>query len=101
MSYLSNLIGLKVEKIELIHDYLQICYDDKSVLNIYSNYSFNNDDSNNLKGTELTNTIEKDNEVVLVFNDAIRLSVDLSDDGYNYPEAMTLFREAKPTVVWN
>jgi len=95
------LIGLLVQKIEVVHDYVQILFSDGTMLTIFNNYNYDGTSIQVINGTKVISLEESDERVVITFDDLLSLSVSLSPGYYNGPEAMVLRRKGEAIVVWN
>ena len=101
MTALQMLISLLVQKIEVVHDYVQILFSDGTKLTVFNNYIYDGDTIQGIVGTKVVSVEESDVSIVITFDDLLSLSISLSPDDFNGPEAMVLRREGEPTVVWN
>lgn len=101
MTALQSLIGLTVSVLEEVHDYLQIVFSDGTTLSIFNNCLFDGDTVLGFEGKQVKSVEETDVSVLIVFEDGESISVGLTNDDYNGPEAMVLSREGVPPVVWN
>ena len=98
---LNHLPGLVVEKIVKVHDYVQIYYSDRVIMNVYNNYQHNSETLSSIENCIVETAEENDQRVLIRFVGGVFLSISLSDDAYNGPEALTLFVEGETPVVWN
>jgi hypothetical protein len=101
MAALQMLIGLIISKIEKVHDYIQIVFSDGTTLSIFNNHVYDGSSVLSIEGKEVKSVDESANALVIRFESGESLSVGLSDDDYNGPEAMVLRQEGKPSIVWN
>lgn len=99
MNVLSELIGCTVSKAELVHDYLQMTFSDKSTLNVYNRYIYDGDVTG-LVGKTLLSIAEQEGELALRFFEC-DLRIGLADEDYSGPEAIEFRRPGKEPVVWN
>jgi len=90
MDITKDLIGLIVQSIEEVHDYLQVIFSDGTILNIYNTFRYDGDSVFELEGKGLEQVLVTDEEVVFLFRANERLVVGLKDEDYNGPEAMQL-----------
>jgi hypothetical protein len=103
-SKLSVLEGYRLVEVRQVEDYVQLVFDERITLNIYSTYTASGDQIENI--TDLTGkTVQTITEMfvkpeyaVLIFNDRSRLRIDLTNPD---PEAMDLHVPGEPIVVWN
>ncbi len=101
MDAIKYFVGLRIQKIEKVHDYLQMIFSNDMILNIYNNYKYNSNSILSLKNKEIKFAIESNEEIVFGFQDNNKLIISLKDADYNGPEAMELSCEGKTTIVWN
>jgi hypothetical protein len=101
MTALQMLIGLLVQRIEVVQDYVQILFSDGTMLTIYNNYRYDGTSIQVINGTKVISIAESDERVAITFDDPLSLSVSLSPGDYNGPEAMVLRRKVEATVVWH
>jgi len=101
MAALRILIGLILEKIEEVHDYIQVVFSDGTILNVFNNYAYDGGSLLGIEGKAISSVNESDSSVVIFFESGESLSIGLNDDDYNGPEAMVLRQDGKPPIVWN
>jgi hypothetical protein len=101
MAALQVLIGLVINKIEEVHDYIQIVFTDGTVLSIFNNYVYDAGSVVELEGKEVKFAEEPCDTILIVFDDDSFVCVGLNDDDYNGPEAMVLKQEGKPPIIWD
>ena len=90
-----------VGEVRDVHDYIQIVFSDGAGLSIFNNYHYDDSSVLNIKGKIVSAIEESDSTFVIYFESGKSLSVGLTDDDYYGPEAMALYQEDKPTIVWN
>ncbi len=99
MDALKALVGLTVEKVEQVHDYLQLSFQEGTKLSVYNSYSFENGDDN--VECDRVHSVGMDSgDFIIRFSGGGALHVGLRDQDYNGPEAMSLVLEGKK-IVWN
>ncbi len=54
MQMLKILIGLMIQKIEEVHDYLQLVFSDGTILNIYNDYQYDGKNVLSIEGKNWT-----------------------------------------------
>lgn len=101
MTALQILIGLTISKIEEVHDYIQLVFSDGTTLSIFNNYYYDGGSVLAIEGKKIKSVEEVGSKVVIAFEDGGCMSVGMTDDDYNGPEAMVLRREGEPPVVWS
>jgi len=101
MTALQILIGLLISKIEDVHDYIQVVFSDGTTLSIFNNYDYDGSSVYAIEGKEVKSVEEAGKKITITFQDDDCLSIGMSDDDYNGPEAMVLRREGESPVVWN
>lgn len=101
MTALDILIGLFVQRIEKVHDYVQVIFSDGTVLNIFNSYSYDGVSLLDISDVKVIKADELEEEININLENSGVLSINLKEGAYNGPEAMVLIRESKPTVVWS
>lgn len=101
MRGLQTLIGLIIQKIERVHDYLQLVFSDGTTLNIYNNHRYDSGSIFSVEGEQVASVIEADSEITFKFQNGGILSVGMRDEDYNGPEAMQLIKKGEPPIVWS
>jgi len=102
---IGELIGSRIADSKVVEDYLQLWFDNGACLSIYNEHEVTRpdgraQDSNSLTGASLTQVREQKTEIRLIFSNGLRLSIDMSEEGYSGPEAIQLTRANMPPVVW-
>ena len=100
---LAVLQGRVVRTAEYVEDYLQFHFQLGSSLSIFNRASLSGpaaEDLDTIKGKRLVSVEESKEEAILRFEDGSSVQVDLRDDAFNGPEAMTLHEPGEPIVVW-
>jgi hypothetical protein len=103
---LQELIGLKVLEIEVVfEEQLQVLFEDRICLSVYNKCRLTISETTLenkqiLANTFLSKVSENDQNITLLFSNGIELSIDMSEEAYQGPEAMTLHRPGQPIVVW-
>lgn len=101
MTPLQVLVGLTAIKIEKVYDYTQVFFSDGTVLSVFNKYTFERGSLSGIRGRKVTSVEDQVNAISVFFENDGCLSIGLSDDGYNGPEAVVLRQAGKPPVVWN
>lgn len=101
MTALHILIGLFIQRIESIHDYIQVVFSDGSVLSIFNTYSYDGASLFDVSDVKVIDVSELEEIVTIKLEHGGVLLIDLKEDAYNGPEAMVLIRESEPPVVWS
>lgn len=103
-SRLTTLRGRAVRTALQVEDYLQVHFELGCSLSIFNTMSLDGpvaDDLGALFGKRLVDVDESSERAILRFEDGNTIEVDLRDEAFNGPEAMTLHIPGEPTVVWN
>ena len=95
------LTGLMIQKVEEVHDYLQLVFSDGTILNVFNKYQYEGENILSIKGKKMNSIKETDQSVLFSFSDGSHLIVGLRDEDYSGPEAMELIRHNEPPIVWN
>ena len=85
------LVGSKISSVEMVHDYLQLYFENGEILNIYNKYTLSNCDELKLLmlvGCKISNIVVNDIEVTISFTTGELINVSLLDADYSGPEAM-------------
>jgi hypothetical protein len=100
---LEELIGLRVAKAELVHDYLHLVVGESAGIRVFNDYVLTGPSKlpSVLIGLMLTQVHQDESEVVLSFEGDIKLVISLLPEAYKGPEAIVLNRDGAPPVVWN
>ncbi len=101
MATLQVLVGLILSKVEEIHDYVQLVFNDGTTLNIFNKYDYNNGCILDIEGKKIKYVKNSGNDILIVFEDSSSISIGLRDDDYNGPEAMELMQKGRPSVIWS
>lgn len=101
MTFLKVLIGLTVNEIIEIHDYVQLFFPDNIVLNIFSNYVCEGCSLLDLRGRRVVSVKDLEDIAVIFFDDETSISINVKNGDYEGPEAMVLYINEEPPVVWN
>jgi hypothetical protein len=102
MSALNELIGLSITKASRVLDYAQLDFGDAATLSIMNDFALSGVRGlEGLMGRTLRGVTESEQDISLLFDADVRLTVSLSENAYHCPEAMTLHQEGKPVCVWN
>lgn len=102
-SALSPLVGRRVVAAEVIHDYVQLRFDNGDVLNVFNEYGIEGavgSDVRALTGQCVAAVFTQPHEVRLDFGD-LRFSVSLLDVAYRGPEAIVYIPSSGSRVVWS
>lgn len=100
---LLQLMGKKVIRAQSLHDYVQLFFERDEILNIYNELAVPDELPkllDGLVGSGLAGVQERENLLILRFDNGAELKVSMRDDAYRGPEAMQLITPGKPTVVW-
>lgn len=100
MAALQILIGLIINKVEEVHDYIQIFFSDGTILSIFNKYVYDGGLVLGIEGKEVKSVEESEDGISIVFGDSSTISIGLKDEDYNGPEALVLKLEGKSPVVW-
>jgi hypothetical protein len=101
-SQLKVLVNLRVESTAELHDYLQLFFEEGSILSIYNEFELSDSgDTNSLQGATLKKVEETQDTIALDFSNEQHLRIDLRDEAYRGPEAVVLHVPGKFIVVWN
>lgn len=93
----------KVSRAEHVHDYVQLQFDDGTILNIFNRYSLTpaeRDDIARLVGTTVSAAELIERSERLRFSDGTLLRIGMMDSDYNGPEAIEVIDHDGRRVVW-
>jgi hypothetical protein len=95
------LIGRRIQKVEKVHDYLQLCFDNAAVLNIFNAFTLiGAHDLSELVDCEVASVVARDTAVEIVLKDEKSIQVGMADSDYQGPEAMEYIGVAGEHIVW-
>ena len=98
----AQLFGRHVKKAEIAGDWLQITFEDGTVLTVINDYTISGvKKPAALRGFALATVIQDPEDIVLVFEDDVLVRVSLAYEAYHGPEAMVMNREGETVAVWN
>lgn len=105
MNLLQELVGLRVVKSEIVEDDLIVWFQNGDCLNVYNKFQIASSDGSSgtdrdLAGATLNELTKDTDSLRLTFSNAVKLTIDMSEDGYSGPEALQLIRPGLPLVVW-
>jgi len=105
MNLLQELVGLRVVKAESLEYDLIVWFQNGEVLTVYNKFQITASDGRagtdrNLVGATLTELTEVHASLLLTFSNGVKLTIDMSEEGYSGPEALQLIRPGLPLVVW-
>lgn len=101
MSKLSEIKMKMIKDVLSKEDELILAFE-KCSINIYNTYKLAGiDDIATLKGVQVQDVIENDEEITIKFNGNSKLTISLDNDSWNGPEALVLNFEDGETIVWN
>ncbi|NAT16580.1 hypothetical protein [Pseudomonas syringae] len=101
MNALECVIGRRVTKACIVHDYVQVYFTGGCILNINNTYEIYGSTISLLKEKKLISVLEGEQEIELIFENLAKIRVDMSPDGFHGPEAMELLRPGFPLVIWD
>lgn len=96
MNSLQELVGQVFQRLERIHDYVQVYFSDYT-LNIYNDLKWTSGPDE----SKVVVAVREDRECVeMVFSDASLLRIDLRPEAWRGPEALGLYRGRDCIMVW-
>lgn len=101
---LDLLLGVKLSKAEVVHDYLQLRFENGVILNVFNAFrmrEFSIDDLSKISGCEICAVRIDETSVEFEFLGGGSIWVGMSDDDYQGPEAMEYIGAAGDRVVWS
>ena len=98
LDYLRNRF---IHRIEKIHDYVQIYFDDGSVLNIFNDFSIGCSKFGDLIGCEVVEIVINESDIYFSLSKGITIRVGMVDADFYGPEAMEYIPTTGPSVVWS
>lgn len=105
MGELQDTVGAKVLEAMMVHDYLQLFFENQTILTIFNLFHVLDSegrvqDTSFLKDGILNQVSESSQQVMMSFSTGVTLCIDLREQAYEGPEAMTLKRPGHPLMVW-
>lgn len=98
LDFLSNRF---INKIEKVHDYVQIHFNDGSCLNIFNDFSVSCDQFGDLIGCEVVEIIIDESAISFSLSSGVAIRVGMVDADFHGPEAMEYIPITGPSVVWS
>lgn len=96
MNSLDKLVGQRLDRLEELHDYVQMFFSDYT-LNIYNEMEW----TPGAGASKVVVSVREDSdEIELVFSDASILRIDLRPRAWRGPEALGLYRGSDCVMVW-
>lgn len=92
-----------IERAEKIHDYVQLRFDDRAILNVYNRFSIDdnpNGDLSSLIGLMLTDTSSSDIAINLFLSGEKTFRIGMLDADYSGPEAMEYIASDGQRIVF-
>jgi len=102
-SPLQIVTGLTVTESEAVHDYVQIAFGDEIGISIYNEMSITPRSISIDKqvGKIVASVLERENAIEIEFIGGTQIAIDLRPEAYRGPEALELYRQGHPLVIWN
>lgn len=100
---LTCLLGQRVTKAVMVHDYVHLSFGDAVQLSIFNDFEVEPEKSGiaDLIGLRVTAVHSSAKEELIKLEDGLRLRIELGSEAFHGPEAMRLGRAGHDTVVWN
>ena len=98
---LDHLVGKKIVDINICHDYLQMNIENLYGINIYNNYNLNGKKASDFKGKIIVGIRRTQDSLIFSFSDSLKITMGLSDEDFNGPEAMENRGPSGAIIVWN
>jgi hypothetical protein len=102
---LQELVGSTVVKAEKIEDDLIVWFQNGAYLTVYNKFQITASEGRSgtdrdLATGQLTELTKDNASLRLAFSTGVKLTIDISEDGYSGPEALQLTRPGLPSIVW-
>jgi hypothetical protein len=95
----NRIVGLQVNAVEQVHDYLQIRFDKCCQLSIYSEPFISADSTDSLVGKIVVAFDQTESDCALVFSDQRTLRFGIAEADLKGPEA-AYFSDTSGAIVW-
>ncbi len=95
------LLRRRIVKFEPVHDYVQFCLSDGSILNIFNGYRVVGGSDADIIGDEVAELISTEGEVCLIMSSGRHICVAIGDADYRGAEAMEYIGPDGARVVWS
>jgi hypothetical protein len=98
-----DIIGRVVDRACKVHDYVQIYFDNGSILNVFNKIGggdLSDEFFLSLSRARVTEFELKEGAVSIAFSNGKRLKVGMTDDDYQSPEALELICSDGRLIVW-
>jgi hypothetical protein len=102
-SPLNCLVGQMITSAEEVHDYVQIGFGEKIGISIYNKFKTSPASTkiDKFVGKNVASVAVNDDVIEILTTDGSKISIDMTNDAWQGPEALQLDRIGFPTVVWN
>lgn len=102
MDVLGELVNNKLVSIEIIYDHLALKFSSGNSVVINNNFDINFDGLVKLLNKKLLRVIDVEQRFQFFFENDCLITVDMTDSGYNCPEALEIFiKKYNELVVWS
>ena len=99
MTALDNIKSCTVQTAENIHDYLQLTFSNKSILNVFNSYHYDGGEISTLLGRSVTAVDVRPELIRIEFSMGVALSIGMRDGDFRGPEAIKLKTGPTATIV--
>ncbi|OAM51576.1 hypothetical protein A7981_08845 [Methylovorus sp. MM2] len=102
MKLLESLINTTVEQAEKLHDYVQLHFDNKSILNINNRFAVSEKDQSisKFKGLKVKEVTEMPEIITISFSNGQHINIGLKDEDFTSPEALELTLANGSIFIW-
>lgn len=98
---IEQLLHQRINKIEEIHDYVQIHFANGAILNIFNTFSVSGGELVDLIGSEISGVNTNEIEANLLLSKGGAIHVGMTDADYVGPEAMEFIAANGARVIWS
>ena len=101
MSILNRFVDDPVCQIDILYDHLVIVFLSGNSISINNLFSINFDGLVKVLNKKIIEILDTDEYIKLIFQNEHTLTINMTDAGYNFPEALSMyFKESNETIVW-
>jgi len=97
---LDQLNHKRIKSTKIFYDYIQIYFDDNSILNIYNSYSINGIGLRKLRNFTISEATAQPDNILLTLSPRGSIKIGMKDSDYRGPEAMGYIGPNDLHIVW-
>ncbi len=97
------LIGIRIRKAEVIHDYLQLSFEDGAVLNVFNAYTVVGASPDNLSiilESKISGVFVENESIDMEFSNGVVIRISMKESDYRGPEAIEYVGVDGVRTIW-